>query len=290
MRKVSKKRRLLSPNSLRPVRHYLADGVLPVLRWAFEGIPYSDPAYEKHIKFWLDDWTKRGVSMLRGMMTDPRYYCRQDPTNWQEKIAEPGIDAKEKELLDWITSVTTGCDSTLRRLLVDYKVSPIPVLDILGAWKIHFLFYREAMAASRLLGSEKVRKQHAKKLFEAVDILNAWKPISFQVFPVISYPEPWDIHSIATTLLEYGPSQPYRPEEIEVKMCARELSSLFQRETTKQLPDYVGQLLAAAFPDRWVHSMKIKNGAVKIKDAAKKLLKDRKAKAKPRFDSSRVGG
>jgi hypothetical protein len=125
---------------------------------------------------------------------------------------------------------------------------------------------------SRYLRSEKLRRRHEKVLIKAAEILELWKPISCYIFPLLSYPESEDLTIIAETLSAAGSAQSYRPEEIELKTCARELSELFLRITSLPLPKYVGQLMFAAF--KW------RGTAGDIKAAAKKLLKDRRPNEK----------
>jgi hypothetical protein len=181
-------------------------------------------------------------------------------------------------MLDWIAQITTECDWTLRRLFDRYQLSPIYVLDILAFWKAHLVFYRRAIEGSKYLRSAKHREQHSKVLLKAAEILELWKPISSYTFSMLSFPEPRELRFIAKTLQGAGASQSHRPENIELKKCARDLSELFKRKTSLRLPEYVGELLRAAFPDMWNPASR-----VYLKEAAKQLLKGPNGRARQKL-------
>jgi hypothetical protein len=255
--------------SIPDFRRFLVEGY-GVLQWPRRLSDTAALDYESHIKTWLKT-SDRWVDGIRSRHDPYDKSGRLDPSDSYDtrKVRE---ESDTKELLDWIAEIPMACDRTLRRLFEKYRISPIHVLDILAAWKTHFVIYRREIEASQYLRSEKLRNQHSKALLKAAEILQLWKPLSSYVFPLLSYPDPTDLKVIAKTLIAVGGAQSHRPEEVELKGCARALSALFKREASLQLPEYVGELLFAAF--RW------RGSAGEIKAAVKKLLKDRRSNAK----------
>jgi hypothetical protein len=204
--------------------------------------------YETQLQTWLKTYDWSVDAIRRQDPYDERRRLGPDETYEERETRE---DSDRKEMLDWIAQITTECDWTLRRLFDRYQLSPIYVLDILAFWKAHLVFYRRAIEGSKYLRSAKHREQHSKVLLKAAEILELWKPISSYTFSMLSFPEPRELRFIAKTLQGAGASQSHRPENIELKKCARDLSELFKRKTSLRLPEYVGELLRAAFPDMW---------------------------------------
>lgn len=272
MRKQSTKR----ATSVPPFRQQL-------LRWhpipMPKGKSEAEPSdYEKGIQLWLRSWDPFCEGVPIGSYKDGRSLIWEDKVNGStfQKFRKQTISEELRmELIGWAARTATRCDPILRRLFDRHKVSPLPVLDILGSWKGYFLCYRDPLKMSGYLRSEKRRKVHSRALFKAATILRLLKPLYPYTFPVKSYPKAADLETIAGTLLEFGGPQANRPEELELKDCARQLAQLFRRKTSKSLPEYVGRLILASFPDQW-------NPAGDVKEAAKKLLKEHRASANGR--------
>lgn len=274
-----------SDTSVPPFREHLASnwrltGELPRRIGEIEFIESFD--YEKQVQLWLRKWDPfcEGVPLAaykngKALVSETKM---SDGETLQEIRRQTIPEAIRLELLGWATKTATECDPTLRRLFNRHKISPYFVLETLGTWKGHFVHYQQALETSELIRSEKRRKLHAKALNKAAEILKLWKPISPYAFPVYPYPKSTDLQLIAKTLLEMGPAQRHRPKEVEIKTCAYQLSQDFRRKTKNPLPEYVGKLILAAFPGQW-------NPAGDVKEAAKKLLKERKSTSAKRRKS-----
>jgi hypothetical protein len=235
---------------------------------------YSEPGgYGERIATWLKNWDpfNEGVALANyedGMAL--MWEGEVQGKNLQQYRRQTIDETVRLELLEWASRVTLACGPVLRALFDRHSISPIAVLDVLGSWKAHFVLRRDALQRATQLRSSKQRRKDAKVLIRAAETLERWMPLCPFAFNVPKYPEAGSIRIIAETLLGFGPPQAYRPETT-IKACARELSQLFLRQTSKPLPEYVGKLIRHAFPEEW-------NPASDIKDAAKKLMLKRRGK------------
>ncbi len=263
------KQRTNPQTSVPPFRHRLA-------RW--RPIPIPRPkrhtqSYEDELQIWFDSWDPlfEGVA-LKGYK-DGKALVQETKiggSTIQEFRRQTISEEMRLELLDWATRTAVDCDWILRRLFDRYGISPMAVLDLLGSWKTYLVRYKAVIEASAYVRSEKRRKQHSKTLIKAAEILKLRKQLFPYAFSMPRYPESADLETIAKTLREFGAAEAYSPGKVEIKACARELSRLFRGLTRRPLPEYVGEIMLIAFPDKW-------NPSGDLKEAAKSLLKEHKS-------------
>jgi hypothetical protein len=229
-------------------------------------------SYEDDLQRWLETWDPFFERVPLNSYKDGRALVGETKVGGktiQEFRRQTISEEMRLELVNWASRTAADVDPILRRLFTRYRISPIRVLDLVGSWKAYVVRHKAGIESSAYADSQARRKRHSEALMKSAEILNLWKPLFPYAFLVPRYPESADLEMIAKTLRELSPPQAHAPGKIEIKNCARGLSQLFRGSTSRPLPEYVGQIILTAFPDLW-------NPAGDIKEAAKKLLKQRK--------------
>jgi hypothetical protein len=202
---------------------------------------------------------------------------REDIQSWFR--GEYGIDpANDLELTRWAEKAIEQTDETLKKLFFKYSIFPGHVLQLLAEYKLSQ--WRQCTTAK--IRSRKKREKDAALLERAARLLYDWGPVitwdvkaPFNKF-VYSQSVADDVKEIANVIRELGgPSKSYRPREDELRKCGLSLCKFFQSRTGFQLYSDVGELLKGAFFKEW-------GAGGDLKDAAKKLLKERRQKDKNR--------
>jgi len=174
-----------------------------------------------------------------------------------------------------------------------YRINPHKILNHLGIHKIRTLSKDQFLSGDWVqrwdgsvlsvtgslsieefkakIRSLRLREKDALVLGKAADIAAQWKryldgPLYFHPAAGDPYPSPASLKKLAKIIKETGPAKSHRPEEVELKVCAQGLASLFKETTGLPLYGYVGDLIRCAFPERW-------NPAGDLREAAKKLVK-----------------